>query len=257
MGTIAASTPGRHSHAGAETRAAGTLFGLPNGLIATLPEADQRHMMAHAESVEMRQWQLLGPRGVPATHVYFPYSGCVSLLAVVDDRPGPELGSIGRDGVVGLQVVLGQAVPPWHALVNTSGRAWRMEAAVLRHAMLLRPALRQALERYQYSWMVQVATSAGCMRMHSIEQRLARWLVMHHDCVGHGHIQVTHEVLATLLGVRRVGVTRAAGLLMRRGLIAYRHGELQMLDLPGLAQAACSCYASQQALRRVALPASA
>ncbi len=206
--------------------------------------------MERVESVELRQWQLLGRRGEVAEHVFFPYSGCVSLLAVVDGRPGPELGLVGSDGVLGLQIALGQLVPPWHTLVNTAGRAWRMEASVLRAEMVRRPALRHALERYQYHWLLQLAMAGGCMRMHSIEQRLARWLVMHHDCVAHDSVHVTHEVLATLLGVRRVGVTRAAGTLMRRGLIAYRHGELHLLDVPGLHDAACGCYAAQQALRR-------
>ena len=153
---------------------------------------------------------------------------------------------VGREGMLGAQLALGLTTAPLHALVQGRGTAWRIGTAAFRRELALSAALQRRLNRYLYVLMAQLAASAACLRFHQIGPRLGRWLLMSQDRAYSDTFPVTHEFLAYMLGVRRVGVTVAAGALQRQGLIEYRHGELRVLDRAGLELAACGCYAADR-----------
>jgi len=153
---------------------------------------------------------------------------------------------VGREGLFGGVLALGVSDSPLQALVQGSGQAWRLPATALLRELARSAALRQTLLRYVYVVMAQMASSAACLRFHLIGPRLARWLLMSEDRAHADHFQVTHEFLACMLGVRRVGVTVAAGELQRQGLIRYHRGQVTVLDRSGLEAAACPCYARQR-----------
>lgn len=204
-------------------------------------------MGALGEVVELRLSEIIGDAGCPTAFVLFPTEGFVSLLAQVDDGHAIEVGMVGREGMLGIQLALGVATEPLKALVQGQGQALRIGAADFRRETGANPALRSVIDRYVYVLFAQQARAAACLRFHQIEQRLARWLLMSHDRAGTDQFRLTHEFLAYMLGVRRVGVTVAAGELQRRKLIAYGRGEVTIVDRAGLEHAACSCYAGDRA----------
>lgn len=220
----------------------GAVRGDRNRLIDRLPAADRRRLLDRCQPVALALSSVLCEAGRPTRHVYFPTTGFVSLVRHVDDHPGVEVGMVGREGMLGVQLALGVATAPLHALVQGPGRAWRMAAPAFRAELVASPALQRGLQRYLYVLMAQLATSAACLRFHAIGPRLARWLLMSQDRAQADRFGMTQAFLAYMLGVRRVGITAAASDLQRRGLIAYRRGELEVLDRAGLEAAACSCY---------------
>jgi CRP-like cAMP-binding protein len=153
---------------------------------------------------------------------------------------------VGREGMVGAELILGVLTTPLHSVVQGSGKAWSIAALPFRRELARSPALRQCLNRYLYVLMCQFAVSAACLRFHLIGPRLARWLLMTQDRAHSNSFHVTHEFLAYMLGVRRVGITSAAGDLQRAGLIEYRRGELIVVNRRGLEAAACGCYAANR-----------
>ena len=217
-----------------------------NQLIERLPRADRRRLLALGEHVPLVLSEVLCEAAQPTRHVYFPTAGFISLVTLVDGSPGLEVGMIGSEGMLGAQLVLGVASSPLHALVQGAGTAWRIGSAAFRGQLAQSPALRRGLNAYLYVLMAQLTTSAACLRFHQIGPRLARWLLMSQDRAHADTFLVTQEFLAYMLGVRRVGVTTAAGALQRGGLIEYRRGELTVLDRDGLEAAACGCYAADR-----------
>ncbi len=217
-----------------------------NELIESLPCKERQRLLAISTPVALEFSEVLGEVGMPTTHVYFPTSGFISLVAVIEGSPGVEVGMVGREGMLGSQIVLGVTTAPLYSLVQGAGTAWSIDAAAFQHELLVSPVLQRNMHRYMYVLMVQLATSAACLRFHLIGQRLARWLLMTQDRVCSDHLHVTHEFLAYMLGVRRVGITTAASALQRAGLIEYQRGNLIILDRAGLEAAACSCYAAHR-----------
>lgn len=180
--------------------------------------------------------------GKTIRHVYFPLTCLISLLTAVDKRRTIEVGMVGNEGMAGMPFILGVGLSGVRAIVQGAGAALRMAAPAFRVEFDRNPALQQSLYRYTYALMAQISQTAACNRFHDTEERLARWLLMTSDRVGSAAFPVTHEFLAHMLGLRRVGVTEAASALKRRKLIDYRRGHLQILDMKGLKRASCSCY---------------
>jgi CRP-like cAMP-binding protein len=194
------------------------------------------------EPVTLRFGQILYEAGGRISHVYFPIDCLISLLTAVDKRRTLEVGMVGNEGMTGMPFILGMGVSGVRALVQGAGRALRMPAAPFRIEFERNQPLRQALFRYTYALMAQISQTAACNRFHEAEARLARWLLMTRERVGSDEFPLTHEFLAHMLGLRREGVTEAASALKRRGLIAYRRGEIQILDGKRLEASSCSCY---------------
>jgi CRP-like cAMP-binding protein len=215
----------------------------PNRLLARLPPKAYRNLASGLVPVTLVFGDVLCEPGEQIAHVYFPARSVVSLLTVVDGRSALEVGLVGDEGMVGIPLALGVSVSPVRALVQGAGPAMRMSAARFRKAFDSTPALQRGLHRYTYALMAQVTQTAACNRFHTVEARLARWLLMTRDRVASDQFRLTHEFLAHMLGVRRVGVTIAASALQRRSLIEYKRGEISILDNAGLEAAACSCYA--------------
>lgn len=217
-----------------------------NHLIELLSRKERTRFLTLCEPVKLVLSEVLSQSGKPTRHVYFPTQGFISLVAEIDGKPGLEVGIIGSEGMLGSQLALGVATAPLHALVQGAGTAWRMGARGFKTELASNAALRGVLNRYVYVLMAQYAESALCLRFHSIGQRLARWLLMSHDRSRTDSFAVTQEFLAFMLGVRRVGVTDAAGILQREGLIEYSRGKLTVVDRKGLEHAACACFAADQ-----------
>jgi CRP-like cAMP-binding protein len=175
-------------------------------------------------------------------HVYFPTDGVVSLVAPIDASSHIEVGLVGSEGMIGTPLILGIATSPLRALVQGAGSSLRMDAAAFRRELAQCPAFQDTLGRYLYVRMTQLANAVACNRFHVVAARLARWLLMTQDRARSDAFHITHEFLAQILGVRRVGVTKAATSLQKLGLISYGRGNITILDRPGLMAASCGCY---------------
>lgn len=219
---------------------------IENHLIELLPRKQRLHFLAHCEPVSLALEEVLCESGAATADVYFPIEGFISLIASVEGHPGVEVGMVGREGMLGTQLALGVSTTPVRAVVQGPGTAWRMSAKAFRAELVRNAPLQCVLSRYVYVLMAQMASSAVCLRFHLISPRLARWLLMSQDRAHADSFRVTHEFLSYMLGVRRVGITAAAGSLQRSGLIEYHRGHVTILDRSGLEEAACSCYAADR-----------
>jgi CRP-like cAMP-binding protein len=215
-------------------------------LIESLPSNSRSRLLAICEPVELAMGKILGEVDAPTQYVYFPTVGFISLVTTVKGKPTLEVGMVGREGMLGTQLVLGVESAPLHAVVQGAGTAWRIGASEFSKELAHSPALQRRLNRYVFVTMTQLASSAFCLRFHQIGQRLARWLLMTQDRAHSDSFQITHEFLAYMLGVRRVGITTAACVLQREGLIKYSRGKIQVLNRRGLKASACSCYAADR-----------
>jgi len=217
-----------------------------NHLIELLPSKSRSRLLAICEPVDLALGEVLSDVGLPTRYVYFPTVGFVSLVTSINGRPTLEVGMVGREGMLGAQLVLGVEAAPLHAVVQGAGAAWRIGRAEFSRELVRSSALQRGLNRYVYVTMMQLAAAASCLRFHQIGPRLARWLLMTQDRAHSDTFHITHEFLAYMLGVRRVGITTAAHALQHDGLIQYRRGEIQVLNRRGLKAAACSCYAADR-----------
>lgn len=217
-----------------------------NTLIDTLPRTAKSRLLAICEPIDLVSGELVSRSDTPTRHIYFPTGSIVSLTTSAKAAPVLEIGMVGSEGMLGAHMALGVSTSPLHARVRGSGTAWRVATGPFNRELLRSSALQRSLNRYVQVIILQLTADVRCLRFHQIDQRFARWLLMTHDRSHSDSFNVTHQAIAHLMGVRRVGITKAAGELQRRGIIRYVRGELAILDRESLEAAACSCYATEQ-----------
>jgi CRP-like cAMP-binding protein len=215
---------------------------LVNRLIEALPDKERDRLLERCESVELRFGTILCEPDAPYESVYFPFAGFVSLMMRMGSHRPLEMALIGNEGMLGVTLALGVDLVPMRAVVQGTGTALRMSAEQFQQQLHNTPCLLRTLHRYLYVLMAQFSRTAACTHFHEIEPRLARLLLTTHDRAHADHFYLTHEYLAAMLGVRRSGVTIAAGTLQQRGLIHYIRGEISVLNRRGLEAASCECY---------------
>lgn len=230
------------SRASAANREAADQASIANSLLAALPLAEYQRLLAGLEPVTLNSGEVLHEPAVPIRYVYFPIDSVISLLTTVQGHQAPEVGLVGHEGMIGISLALGIDVSFNRALVQRTGTAMRMESAHLCNEILQSKPLQRALYRYQHALMGQIAQTAACNQFHSVQARLARYLLMTADRARSREFGLTHDFLARMLGVRRVGITNAASALRKRKLIEYSRGTITILDRKRLGKSACECY---------------
>lgn len=211
-------------------------------MLAALPRGGRQSFLANCDHVALTLHDILAEAGEQIRYVYFPTAGLISLFLKLDSGAQLEVGIIGNEGMLGSFLTLGVSVSPQHAVVQGTGTALRMSVATFRRHCRQNAKLRERLAHYVYVSMRQLAQMSVCSRYHQVEARLARRLLMSRDRVGANELHLTHEFLASTLGVRRVGITQAARALQARGLIRYSRGDITITDSAGLETRSCECY---------------
>jgi CRP-like cAMP-binding protein len=214
-----------------------------NHLLAALPAADFEALAAHLEEVPLPLGKMLYEPGGQLQHAYFPTTAIVSLHYVMESGASAETAGVGNEGVVGISLFMGGNTTSSSAVVQTAGHAWRLERRVLLQEFNRAGLLQRLLLRYTQALITQMAQTAACNRHHSVEQQLCRWLLLTLDRLPSSELVMTQELVASMLGVRREGITEAAGNLQRAGVISYRRGHISVLDRAGLETRTCECYA--------------
>jgi len=214
-----------------------------NHILAALPDAELERLLPHLESVSLALGSALYEAGSVQAYVYFPIDSIVSLLYVMEDGSSAEIAVVGNDGVVGLALFMGGETTPSRAVVQSAGEAYRFRAGFLKTEFGRGGDLQHLLLRYTQALITQMAQTAVCNRHHAIEQQLCRWLLLSLDRLPANELTMTQELIANMLGVRREGVTEAAGQLQADGLIHYSRGRITVLDRPKLEARVCECYA--------------
>ncbi|HEY2376107.1 MAG TPA: Crp/Fnr family transcriptional regulator [Gemmatimonadaceae bacterium] len=225
-----------------QSRSSGSTEPWRNSLLSALDAEEYSELLEDAEKVDLKLRTVLYEANGPITHVLFLIRGVASIIAPVGDGTSVEVGTVGSEGFVGLPLLFGVDREPAKAIIQVADGGVRVTAAAFQKAVADSAALRGLFLRYAQSYMSQVSQSSACNRAHSIEERCARWLLMTHDRVAADEFPLTHEFLSLMLGVRRAGVTVAASMLQKAGLIEYTHGRVKIIDREGLEEAACACY---------------
>jgi CRP-like cAMP-binding protein len=214
-----------------------------NHLLAALPAEDFARLLPDLEGTPMPLGHVLYEPGVPMRHVYFPTTSIVSLLYVMEDGASAEIAVVGNEGVVGVSLFMGGESTTSRAVVQSEGYAYRLKAQLLKNEFFRAGPMQRLLLRYTQALLTQMAQTAVCNRHHSLDQQFCRWLLLSLDRLSSNELVMTQELIANMLGVRREGVTEAAGNVQRAGLISYNRGRITVLDRPGLEARACECYA--------------
>lgn len=215
---------------------------MENRLLACLPEEELEGLRPRFERVSLSHGQHVIVPDEPILNIYFPLTCLLSLVTLMEDGSSVESGTIGREGMSGVPVILDSCTTTMPTFTQIPGEAIKVKAEVIKAAYDRGKALHRLLNRYMHTMIVTGSQSAACNALHKVEARLCRWLLMSSDGIGSDEVGLTHEFLATMLGVRRAGVTQVAGKLQEAGLIDYHRGSIQILDRAKLEESACECY---------------
>ena len=213
-----------------------------NRLLAVLPAAERERLDLHLEPVSMALGEVVYESGSQLEYVYFPTTSIVSLLYVMADGASAEIAVVGNEGMVGVVLFMGGETTPSRAIVQSAGSAYRLPGHAMKEEFVRGGAMQHLLLRYTQALLTQMAQTAVCNRHHSVDQQLCRWLLLSLDRLPSNKLTMTQELIANMLGVRREGVTEAAGKLQSAGLIQYSRGRITVLDRPRLEARACECY---------------
>ena len=216
---------------------------LENFLLAALPDPEWERWQPLLEQVDMPLAQVLYESGATLTHIYFPTTAIVSLLYVMENGASAEIAVVGNEGLVGVSLFIGGESTPSRAVVQSAGRGFRLLAELMKDEFNRAGPVLHLLLRYTQALITQMSQTAVCNRYHSLDQQLCRWLLLSLDRLRTNELTMTQELIANMLGVRRVGVTEAALNLQEAGLISYARGHIKVLDRPGLEKRTCECYA--------------
>ena len=213
-----------------------------NHLLDALPANDFERLASHLELIPMGLGDVLYESGDKLRYVYFPTTSIVSLLYVMEDGASAEIAVVGNEGILGISLFMGGETTPSRAIVQSAGHAFRLRAALLKEEFARYGPTMHLLLHYTQALITQMAQTAVCNRHHSVDQQLCRWLLLSLDRLASNELSMTQELIANMLGVRREGVTEAAGKLQDAGLIRYHRGKIAVLDRPGLEARTCECY---------------
>lgn len=214
-----------------------------NHLLAALPTAEFERIAPHLELVAMPLGGVLYESGGQLQHAYFPTSAIVSLHYVMESGASSEIAGVGNEGVLGISLFMGGNTTPSRAIVSAGGHGYRLKVRILMQEFKLAGVMQHLLLRYTQALITQISQTAVCNRHHTLEQLLCRWLLLTLDRLPSNELTMTQELIASMLGVRREGITEAAGYLQQAGFIRYRRGHITVLDRSGLESHACECYA--------------
>jgi len=216
---------------------------LENQLLNALPEMERARLFPHLKLVHLALGKVLSESGAALRYIYFPTDSIVSLLYVMQNGASAEIAVVGNDGAVGVSLFMGGETTPSRAIVQSAGYAYRLRGDRLKEEFGRHGELLHVLLRYTQSLITQMAQTAVCNRHHSVDQQLCRWLLLSLDRLNGNELTMTHELIASLLGVRREGITEAAGKLQKRSAIRYARGKITVLDRAQLERCSCECYA--------------
>lgn len=213
-----------------------------NQLLAALPNFEYQRLLPHLEIVQLSVGEILYQSYETIEYVYFPHQGMISLVAIMENGTTTEVGIVGKEGVTGISTILGSDSSIHCAMVQIAGNASRIEVDLLRQEFNRGGKLQKLLLLYTQARLTQITQNAACYSQHLIEQRLARWLLTVHDCIQQDSFSLTQELIATMLGVRRSGITKAANLLQQAEIIRYSRGNITVLNRAALETVSCECY---------------
>jgi CRP-like cAMP-binding protein len=214
-----------------------------NHLLAALPANDYLRLLPNMELIQMKVGDVLQEASMPIEWIYFPTTSVVCLGYITENGSFPAVGIVGNDGFVGVAYVMGSESSPTLATVQSSGVGYRIRASILKKELQRNGELLRIALLYAQTFVTQISQTAVCNRFHSVDQQLCRWLLMSRDRLASSEMHLTHELIANMLGVRREGVTQAAGKLQAKGLIQYSRGKIHILDREGMEKEVCECYA--------------
>lgn len=214
-----------------------------NRLLAALPQGEWERWEAELELIDLKLGQVLYESGGRMQYVYFPVDAIVSLLFVLENGSSAEIAVVGNEGIVGVSLFMGGETTPSRAVVQSAGKCLRLSGQVLKKEFNNSLPVLHLLLRYTQALITQMTQTAVCNRHHSLDQQLCRWLLLSMDRLTGSHLVMTQELIANMLGVRREGVTEAAGRLQKAGLISYKRGKIDVIDRPGIEVRTCECYA--------------
>lgn len=214
-----------------------------NRLLASLPEKEWGQWLPHLEAVDLPLGQVLYESGATLAHAYFPTTSIVSLLYVMENGSSAEIAVVGYEGIVGVSLFMGGESTPSRAVVQSAGKGFRLKSQVMKEAFNRAGPVLHLLLRYTQALLTQMAQTAVCNRHHTLDQQLCRWLLLSLDRLRSNELVMTQELIANMLGVRREGVTEAAGRLHKAGVIRYQRGHITVLNRPQLETRTCECYA--------------